>query len=81
MLEFHKLEARKTATERKDFDTTIYHTRGLFGKTLQNGISSEARAGEEEKKTRFSPLLVRFNPTVSQYITSIYAKQVKPKSK
>ena len=50
MLEFHKLEARKTATERKDFDTTIYHTRGLFGKTLQNGISSEARAGEEEKK-------------------------------
>jgi len=50
MLEFHKLEARKTATERKDFDTTIYHTRGLFGKTLQNGIRSEARAGEEEKK-------------------------------
>ena len=50
MLKFHKLEARKTATERKDFDTTIYHTRGLFGKTLQNGISSEARAGEEEKK-------------------------------
>ena len=50
MLKFHKLEARKTATERKDFDTTIYHTRGLFGKTLQNGISSEARAGEEEEK-------------------------------